>query len=185
MADDLAVNTGATCFYCGAFHKGSQQTEELTSHNSRGGGAITDAVRMEYAMRTMTATEAAKAGITDIEERKRHVQLVATKGNHLPPAAHAPTWLRRGEFGVLSAADLEFNGGADPSAKDMDALAILRDMATTTSPKLADWRGQCIAAGLIPDGEFKRQERPCNESSSAYPPPDSLSVVLPKAFTSR
>lgn len=60
---------------------------------------------------------------------------------------------------MLSAADLDFTGGADPVAKDMDALAILREMAQTTSPKLADWRTQCIAAGLIPDGEFKRQEK--------------------------
>ncbi|MCB0057231.1 MAG: AAA family ATPase [Caldilineaceae bacterium] len=159
MADDLAVTTGAACFIAAHSTKGSQQTEELTSHNSRGGGAITDAVRMEYAMRTMTAAEALRASISDIEERKRHVQLVATKGNHLPPAAFSPVWLRRGEFGVLSAADLDFTGGADPVAKDMDALAILREMAQTTSPKLADWRTQCIAAGLIPDGEFKRQEK--------------------------
>lgn len=90
MADDLAVTTGAACFIAAHSTKGSQQTEELTSHNSRGGGAITDAVRMEYAMRTMTAAEALRASISDIEERKRHVQLVATKGNHLPPAAFSP-----------------------------------------------------------------------------------------------
>jgi len=159
MADDLAVNTGATTFIAAHSPKGSQHTEELSSHNSRGGGAITDAVRMEYAMRTMTAAEAAKAGITDIEERKRHVQLTATKGNHLRPSAFVPTWLRRCEFGVLATADLDFSESNEPNTKDMQAFDILRDIAETTSPKLADWRARCIAAGLIPDGEFSRQEK--------------------------
>jgi RecA-family ATPase len=161
MADDLAVNTGATCFIAAHATKGSQHAGELSSHNSRGGGAITDAVRMEYSMRTMTVDEAKRAGITDIEERKRHVQLVATKGNHLPPSAFVPVWLRRGDFGVLSQADIEFDqgGNSGPSAKDLQALDILREMAKTSSPKLSDWRQRCIDAGVIPKGEFKRQEK--------------------------
>ncbi len=159
LADDLAVRTGATCLIASHATKGSQHTEELASHNSRGGGAITDAVRMEYALRTMTATEALRAGITDLAERKRYLQVCATKGNHLPPAAYAPIWLRRGDFGVLSAADLEFSDSNEPDTKDMQAFDILREIAATTSPKLADWRAQCVAAGLIPDGEFKRQEK--------------------------
>ena len=159
MADDLAVLTGATVMLAAHSSKNSQQTDELSSHNSRGAGAITDAVRAEYAMRTMTAAEAKKTGITDLEERKRHVQLVATKGNHLPPSAYVPTWLRRGDHGVLGPADLEFLDSREPNAKDMEALAILREMAKMNSPKLSDWRERCIEAGLVPNGEFKRQEK--------------------------
>jgi len=161
MVDDLAVQTGAACLLAAHSTKASQQADELTSHSSRGAGAITDAVRAEFAMRTMTASEAGKAGITDLEERKRHVQLVVTKANHLPPAAFVPIWLRRGDGGVLSAADIEFDqgGNSGPNAKDMQALDILREMAKTTSPKLADWRQRCVDAGVITDGEFKRQEK--------------------------
>jgi hypothetical protein len=114
---------------------------------------------MEFAMRTMTASEASKAGIGDLEERKRHVQLVATKGNHLPPAAYVPTWLRRGAFGVLAAADVQFSDSNEPNAKDMQANAILREIAMTTSPKLADWRDRCAEAGLIPKEPIPRRDK--------------------------
>lgn len=149
MADDLAVNTGATVMLVSHSPKGSQQVDELSSHNSRGGGAITDAVRMEYALRTMTAAEAQKSGITDPEERRRHVQLVATKGNHLPPAAFVPTWLRRGAHGVLGAAEIATAESGAPNPQDLKALDILRELARAESPKLEDWRDRCEEEGLL------------------------------------
>lgn len=45
MADDLAIRTGAAVCLVSHASKGSLQRDELESHNSRGGGAITDAVR--------------------------------------------------------------------------------------------------------------------------------------------
>jgi hypothetical protein len=38
--------------------KALQGADEIGSHSSRGGGAITDAVRAEFVLRTMTAAEA-------------------------------------------------------------------------------------------------------------------------------
>ena len=133
MADDLAVRTGASVCLVAHATKASSNAEELGSHNSRGGGAITDAVRMEYGMRTMTAKEASKAGIDDTEERKRHKQLVATKGNHIPPAAFVPVWLRAGEGGVLYGVDLDFDaapsaGKAGQGKRQKEALSILEKM---------------------------------------------------------
>ena len=149
MVDDLAVRTGAASMLVSHAAKSSQQSDELSSHNSRGGGAITDAVRAEYALRTMTAQEAKKAGITDMEERKRHVQLAATKGNHLPPSTFVPVWLRRGEYGVLMGADISLEENTGPSPNDIAALDILKAMAKTSSPKLEDWRDNCIGEGIL------------------------------------
>lgn len=160
MADDLAVLTGATVMLAAHAPKGNQQTDELASHNSRGGGAITDAVRGEYAMRTMTATEASRAGIGDIEERKRHVQLVATKGNHLPPAAYVPIWLRRGDFGVLALADLAYDTPDTLTSQDLDALSIFEKLAATGAVKLDDWRQECLRQGVI------SQAKPVNEKKA-------------------
>lgn len=161
LADDLAVRTGAAVALVAHATKASLATEELGSHNSRGGGAITDAVRGEFSLRTMTAREATAAGITDIEERKRHVQLVCTKGNHVPPAAYVPVWLRRGEFGTLSEASLEFGNApaAGPNREDIKALDVLREMCKTRVPRLLEWREQCHAAGLIGGANPENQKK--------------------------
>jgi hypothetical protein len=150
MADDLAVNTGATVALVSHATKASLNQDELTSHASRGGGAITDAVRAEFAMRTMTATEATQAGIEDIEERKRHVQLVGTKGNLLPPAAYVPVWLRRDQHGTLIGADISLERKAQgPSHNDMKVHDVLTEMSKKRTPTLKEWREECVQQGLI------------------------------------
>jgi len=148
MVDDMAVRTGATCVLVSHSTKASNNSAEIGSHNSRGGGAITDAVRGEFALRTMTADEATKAGIEDIEERKRLVQFVATKGNRLPPAAFVPLWLRRGDSGVLSQADVSLDKNA-PSSKDMKILAVLKDISRASCSTFEEWRVECIERGLL------------------------------------
>lgn len=162
MADDLAVRTGATCMLVAHATKGSLQKIELESHNSRGGGAITDAVRAEYSMRTMTADEAIRAGISDMEERLRHVQLCATKFNMLPPSARVPVWLRRDNTGTLHQVDVSMDG-TGPRHDETRALEILADMAATSTPSLADWRDACIAERVIPgkteDARRKKMQR--------------------------
>jgi RecA-family ATPase len=149
MADDLAVQTGATVCLVAHATKGSLIKQELTSHNSRGGGAITDAVRAEYSMRNMTIEEANHAGITDVEERKRHVQLVCTKGNAIPPAAFVPVWLRRDDFGNLAEVDIEMDRKGTLSDQDMDILKVHSEIGAGCPIKLVDWRAECINRGLI------------------------------------
>lgn len=161
MADNLAVRTGAATALVAHAAKGSLTTAELGSHNSRGGGAITDAVRGEFSMRTMTADEARDAGITDAEERNRHVQLKATKGNHLPPAAFVPIWLRRGDHGVLFAASITMadKKKARHNPKMDDALAVLVRMSAKGATKMADWRAECVKAGIITGATDAAQEK--------------------------
>ncbi len=149
MADDLAVQTGAACALVTHAAKGSLHLEELSSHNSRGGGAITDAVRAEFVMRTMTSKESARAKIKDKEERFRHVQLVATKGNILPPAAYTPVWLRRDAFGMLHGSDIVLNDSQGPTQNDMRALGILKTMSLTGHVTIGEWRDACRAEGIL------------------------------------
>ncbi len=148
MVDDMAVRTGATCVLVSHSTKASSNADEIGSHNSRGGGAITDAVRGEFALRTMTAKEASKAGITDLEERKRLVQFVATKGNRLPPAAFVPIWLRRGDSGVLSQVEVSMEG-KEAGTREIKALEILKAMSVSSYPSLTEWRDKCEEKGLI------------------------------------
>ena len=161
MADDLAVRTGATVALVTHATKASLNQDELTSHSSRGAGGITDAVRGEFAMRTMTAQEATKAGIEDIEERKRHVQLVGTKGNQLPPSAFMPLWLRREEkFGLLVGANISFdNKGNEPSKTDIEAFNVLKEMSRQYTPALREWRGECINRGIIKSSNEEAAEK--------------------------
>jgi len=165
MADSIAVQTGAAVLMTAHSAKGNQNTEELSSHSARGGGAITDAVRAEFSLRTMTAAEAAKAGISDIAERKRHVQLVATKGNHLPPDAYVPVWLRRGDHGALSAADVSMGGACElkTSTADLKARDVLEKLCETKTPGLSEWRDECVRVGIISvetkEGQRKAMQR--------------------------
>lgn len=109
--DDLAVNVCATCILLSHSGKAIAGAEELSSHSSRGGGALTDAVRFEFTMRGMTKKEASAHGIEDLEERLHLVQITCTKGNRVPPSAKVPVWLRF-DRGVLVSAGL-----AEPEKK--------------------------------------------------------------------
>jgi len=168
MADDLAVQTGATVCLVSHATKASQHTDELSSHNSRGGGAITDAVRAEFVVRTMTPSEGHKSGITDTEERKRHLQLVATKGNHLPPSAFVPIWLRRGDYGELHSSDVVFDEAQQKATnfRVQRAYEILTRLCKSSQPKLIEWRQACIDGGLIPSDTKDSGEQAMNRIKS-------------------
>lgn len=151
MIDDLAVRTGAAAAMVTHAAKGTLLAEEISSHTSRGAGAITDAVRAEFALRGMTAAEAVRAGIHDTEERKRLVQLVCTKGNHVPPAAFVPEWLRRGEHGTLTKAEIDMDAGEAPAVteRDLAALKILRELTAGRVVTLPQWREACEAQHVV------------------------------------
>jgi len=149
LVDNIAIETGACVVLATHAAKGLQASDEIGSHTSRGSGAITDAVRGEFVLRGMTAQEGRQFGIVDIAERRAYVQLAATKGNELPPAAFAPLWLRRGPGGVLLPAELEPQQTNAVGRRELSALDILRDLATTAAPSLKTWRDACGAAGLI------------------------------------
>lgn len=150
MADNLAVRCSCTVFILTHGTKGSLQSDELTSHSSRGGGAITDAVRAEYGMRTMTIKEAQKFGVADIAERESYVQLKATKGNRIPPEAKVPVWFRRSKGGYLEVVELVEAQRSGISPSSQRALDLLTEMdPDNNGVRLQDWRKRCIDDGLI------------------------------------
>lgn len=149
LADRLALETGACVVLASHAAKATNQADELGSHTSRGSGAITDAVRGELALRTMTATEARKYGISDTAERKAHVQLTLTKSNAAPPAAFVPVWLKRGTGGLLSVAELAESETGTIGTRERKALDLLRELSAVEAPQLKDWREACDAAGLL------------------------------------
>ncbi len=149
LFDRLAIETRACVVATSHAAKHIQNAEEVGSHSSRGSGAITDAVRAEFTMRTMNADEGRKYGITEIERRRAFVQLAATKGNELPPKAFAPIWLERIDGGVLELADLAAPTSDPVGPREHAALDVLRRLAATSTPKLKDWRDACAAEGLL------------------------------------
>lgn len=159
MCDNLAVRVDATVCMVAHASKFSLAKEELDSHNSRGGGAITDSVRSEISMRSMTKKEGKAAKIESLIERKRHVQVVLTKGNLLPPEAFVPLWLRRDNTGTLEAADIEFDTGDGPDRKSRRALEILKAMCATTVPIRAEWHVKCDDEALLGTGKEDAQKK--------------------------
>ncbi len=156
LVDHIAIESGACVVLSAHAAKGSMLTDEPGSHSSRGGGAITDAVRGEFVLRNLTPTEALGFGITDPVERKRYVQLAATKGNELPPEAYVPVWLKRVAGGGLMQAALTRTAVGE---KELKALSLLAAGTRNGDVFMSDWRGLCVAAGVIPIGEPKAQER--------------------------
>jgi len=149
LADRLALEAGACVVLASHAAKATNQADELGSHTSRGSGAITDAVRGELALRTMTAAEARKYGISDTAERKAHVQLTLTKSNAAPPDAFVPVWLKRGTGGLLSLAELAESEAGTIGTRERKALDVLRELSAVEAPQLKDWREACEAAGLL------------------------------------
>ena len=149
FCDRLAIDTGACLLLSAHAAKGSQSLDEPGSHTARGSGALTDCVRFEFVLRTMTSQEGRQFGISDIAERKAHVQLVATKGNALPPSAFTPIWLRRGLGGALEPAKLETQKEGAIGRREREALKVLRELCRKATPKLKEWRDACAADGLL------------------------------------
>lgn len=159
LMDRIAIDSGACVVLTTHARKNLHQADELDSHASRGSGAITDALRAEYCLRTMTADEARKFGIDDKAQRQRYVQLAATKGNSLPPEAYAPIWLERGQAGLLSEVTLDQVERGSVGQRELQALEILRAANTTGETSMKFWREQCVAKGVIAQGTTTGQEK--------------------------
>lgn len=157
--DRIAIELNACVLLSAHANKGLQNAEEIGSHSARGGGALTDAVRAEFTLRTMTKSEAQSFGIDALEDRRAHVQLVTTKSNFAPSAAFAPLWLRRGLGGVLEAADLVPQAAPAIGPREVRALEILRDLAAVSAPRLGAWREACIRANLVTGATDRAREK--------------------------
>jgi hypothetical protein len=159
MADRIAIQHGACVVLTTHAAKNMHQADELGSHASRGSGALTDAMRGEFVLRTMTSDEARKFGIDDRAERQRYVQLAATKGNSLPPEAYTPVWLRRGDAGLLSGVSLEQVERGSVGPRELQALEILRQDYGSGETSMKHWRALCVSAGAIAAGSLTAQEK--------------------------
>lgn len=150
FVDKLAIQTGASVMLVTHATKASANADEITSHASRGGGGITDAVRAEFVLRTMTTKEATAHGINGTD-RKRYVQLVATKANKAPLDAFAPLWLERGRNGLLYPAELALVERQESSLSmtDRRVYDALREMCKTSVPMRQEWRLECQRLGLV------------------------------------
>lgn len=148
--DKIAIQTGACAMLVTHSTKASANADEITSHASRGGGGITDAVRAEFLLRTMTAKEATAHGIQG-NDRKRFVQLIATKANKAPLDAFSPLWLERGRNGLLYPAELALAERTETtlSLKDRRILDVLRELCRMATPTRQEWRLECERRGLI------------------------------------
>lgn len=150
FVDKIAIQTGASVMLVTHATKASANADEITSHASRGGGGITDAVRAEFLLRTMTAKEATAHGVAGAD-RKRYVQLVATKANKAPLDAFSPLWLERGRNGLLYPAELALVERQESSLTmtDRRVYDLLREMCKTSVPMRQEWRLECQKRGLV------------------------------------
>ncbi len=93
--ETIPARTDCTVLF--AHHTGKGGADRNDQHSSRGASAITDNVRWQANLMTMTQAEAAKMKIEELA-RRDFVKFFTTKSNY---GQHAECWLRRGEGGVL------------------------------------------------------------------------------------
>ncbi len=148
--EKIAISTGAAVLVISHAAKSVQHQQEVSSHSSRGSGAITDAFRLEVLMRVMTSKEA-KSFQIDEAQRHRFVRMQVTKANSLPPDLMRPAWLERVNGGALKLVNLapatvtrprsalELFIEADPETGELVATAM----------SFPAWKLRALDAGLL------------------------------------
>ena len=137
--------------------------EELSVIDSRGAGAIINAVRSARVLNPMSKAEADKAGIDDVD-RRLHFRIDNGKANMAPPSA--ARWrkfvgvdLPNGDnVGVVTAWEYPTAGAAAVDLPDVVCAQIQAEVAKGTfkaSAKSPDWVGNLIARLLHIDRSTK------------------------------
>jgi len=123
VLERIAKNTGATVIAIHHVNKWSGNTTEQTQDASRGSSALTDGVRWQMNLATMSPTEAKEYGISE-DDRRFYVTLMVTKNNYAPPQPKVT--LKRCEGGTLVHANLK-------SSKDQKAVDMLSSVVELVS----------------------------------------------------
>lgn len=149
----IAIKTGAAVLVISHAAKSIQHQQEISSHASRGSGAITDAFRLEVLMKVMTPKEAKTFRVQEVN-RHQYVRMQVTKANSLPPALMQPTWLERVSGGALTLANL---APAVPTASERARRGLElffeaeQETGVPHSLKLTyvKWKTMALSAGLL------------------------------------
>ena len=118
----LATATGATVLVIHHVNKWSGRDGEQVQEAARGSSAFTDGVRWQMNLAGVTTAEAKEFSIPE-EERGYYLTATVTKNNYAPP--QPKVFLKRGDGGVLSAAQLtskKAQQNADLSTRVLDHI---------------------------------------------------------------
>ena len=116
----LRKKTGATVLVAHHTNKVSSSSEEPSQNASRGSSALTDGVRWQMNLASLSKAECTSNGIPD-SDRLKYLKAAVTKNNYGPPVD--PVLLMRGDGGFLIPVPA---GGPKRTRDELDKLAILR-----------------------------------------------------------
>ena len=150
--ESLAIESGAAVVLVSHAAKSIQFQHEISSHASRGSGAITDAFRLEVVMRVMTSKEAQVYKVPE-EDRHQYVKFQVSKANSLAPDLMRPKWFRRIEGGALALATLKAIASAQDRMRRAIELFVDTDdrtaQRTPISLDRASWKKKALEANLL------------------------------------
>ena len=95
----ISKKLGVTVLVIHHANKGSMNANETSQSAARGSSALTDGVRWQMNLQTMSSNEAKKIGIDD-KARRNYVMAEITKNNYAAP--QSPVCLMRDNFGTLT-----------------------------------------------------------------------------------
>ena len=123
----IAQETGAFVLWCNHSNKYSmRQGNAMEQDAARGSSALTDGMRWQMNLATMSDHIAKKCGISK-KERRFYVQMAIPKNNYAPPFGE--TWLKRGEGGYLSYTELEDVDALENERILTQAIKIIKERA--------------------------------------------------------
>lgn len=122
----LAAATGATVLVIHHVNKWSGRDGEQVQEAARGSSAFTDGVRWQMNLAGVTTAEAKEFSIPE-EERGYYLTATVTKNNYAPP--QPKVFLKRGDGGVLSAAQLTSKKAQQNADLSMRVLDLIREEA--------------------------------------------------------
>ena len=122
----VAQRTGANILVLHHTNKGSINSDEQSQTAARGASALTDGVRWQKNLRTITTREATALHISE-DIRRQYLFAEVTKNNYGPPAA--PMLLQRRDGGYLARATL-----AHIQPPERTGLRVLRALADLDVP---------------------------------------------------
>ena len=199
----ISQETGATLLVMHHTNKSSSSEEEPTQNASRGSSALTDGIRWQMNLATMTVKQAKDNNI----ERDRcgyYLRATITKRNYGPPQ-NGDVWLKRtGDHGVLMSVDLS-DGKKDLEKQHIDKIVSIvkqdaqkgEEHSKTGFAKqyggvnrkfkigekaLGEFIGTALRKKLLVMRAPKKEQR---NVSSVLAVPDSESILCPLPGTSR
>jgi hypothetical protein len=143
ILEEIALETGCAILF--THHTNKQATFHgagASQGAARGSSALTDGIRWQMNLWTMTKDEAKERNVSDAE-RKQYVCLAMAKSNYIAPGEDI--WLKRQDGGAFIKAEFDTSGTSANSSKAPKRSALGAQKSSNVASHLEMHFGECAS----------------------------------------